>query len=50
MRAFLFQIEPFDPLSVASAAALLLALVLTVSLQPARTAMRVDVARILAEE
>jgi hypothetical protein len=50
MRAFLFQIEPFDPLSIASAAALLLALVLTVSLQPARTAMRVDVARILAEE
>jgi predicted permease len=50
VRAFLFQIEPFDPVSIGIAAALLAAVVLMVSLQPARAAMRVDVARILAEE
>lgn len=50
MRAFLFQVEPFDPLSVAGAAALLMVLVLIVSLKPARAAMRQDVTRVLVEE
>ena len=50
IRTFLFQIEPFDPLSIASAATLLLVLVLTVGLKAARAAMRMDVARILAEQ
>jgi predicted permease len=50
IRAFLFQVEPFDARSVATAAVLLVALIVAVSLKPARAAMRVDVARILAEE
>ena len=50
IRAFLFQIEPFDPPSVVSAATVLLLLVAAVSLKPALAAMRVDVARTLAEE
>jgi hypothetical protein len=50
VRVFLFQVEPLDPLSLAGAATLLLALILAGSRKLTRAGMRVGVARILAEE
>lgn len=50
IRAFLFQIEPFDPLVTASAAAAIVTLSLAVSLRPILAAGRIDLARVLRED
>jgi len=50
IRAFLFQVEPLDPTVTASVAGLILVLTVVVSLRPAFTAARVDLARVLRED
>ena len=50
IRAFLFQVEPFDPLVTGSVAGLIVALAVLVSLGPALAAARVDLARVLRED
>jgi ABC-type antimicrobial peptide transport system permease subunit len=50
IRAFLFQVEPLDPLVVAGAAATIAGLATVVSLRPALTAARMDLARVLRED
>jgi predicted permease len=50
IRAFLFQVEPFDPLVTGSVAAFIMALAVLISLRPALAAARVDLARVLREE
>jgi hypothetical protein len=50
IRAFLFEIEPFDVVTFAGIVALIFILALAVSLRPAINAMRVDPARTLREE
>jgi putative ABC transport system permease protein len=50
IRAFLFQVEPFDPVVTASVAAVILALTLAASLRPALASGRVDPARVLRED
>ena len=50
IRAFLFQVQPFDPTTLVGVSATILALALAVSLKPAIAAARMDVARILREE
>jgi hypothetical protein len=50
IRAFLFQVEPFDPLVTGGVATLIVALAVLVSLRPARAAARVDLARVLRED
>jgi ABC-type antimicrobial peptide transport system permease subunit len=50
IRAFLFQVEPLDPLVLVLAAATIAALATVVSLRPALTASRLDLARLLRED
>jgi predicted permease len=50
IRAFLFQVEPFDPLVTGSVAGVIVALAVLASLRPALTATRLDVARVLREQ
>jgi predicted permease len=50
IRAFLFRVGPLDPLTLGMVAAAMLLLALAGSLQPARYAARIDIARILREE
>ena len=50
IRAFLFQVQPFDPTTLAGVSATILALSLAVSLRPALAATRVDLAKLLREE
>lgn len=47
IRAFLFQVEPFDPLVTGGVAVTILVLALAVSLRPAFAATRLDLARVL---
>jgi ABC-type antimicrobial peptide transport system permease subunit len=49
IRAFLYGIEPFDPLTLVGVSALILLLAISISLKPALAAMRLDVARTLRE-
>jgi predicted permease len=49
IRAFLFQIQPFDPLTLGGVAASILSLALLVSLRPALRAARVDLASVLKD-
>jgi ABC-type antimicrobial peptide transport system permease subunit len=50
IRAFLFQVEPFDPLVTIGVATMLVALAIAVSVRPAVSASRVDLARVLRED
>lgn len=50
IRAFLFQVEPLDPLVVAVAAATIAGLATLVTLGPALTASRIDLARVLRDD
>jgi putative ABC transport system permease protein len=50
IRTFLFRVGPLDPLTLGMVAAAILLLALAGSLQPARYAARIDIARILREE
>jgi len=50
IRAFLFRIPPLDPITLATTAALILVLALTVSMRPALRVARVDLSRVLREE
>jgi putative ABC transport system permease protein len=50
IRAFLFQVTPFDPATLIGVSATILAMAIVVSVRPALTAMRVDLARLLREE
>lgn len=50
IRAFLFRVQPLDPVTLASVAAIILTLALAVSLRPALAAARVDLSRVLREE
>jgi putative ABC transport system permease protein len=49
IRAFLFQIKPLDPATLAEVAGLILTLAVVVSLRPAIHASRVDPAQVLKE-
>lgn len=49
IRAFLFKVQPLDPVTLSAVAVLILALALAVSLEPALRAARVDLARVLRE-
>lgn len=49
VRAFVFQVEPLDPLRVAAVAGALLVIAVVVSMRPALRAARVDVARTLRD-
>jgi ABC-type lipoprotein release transport system permease subunit len=49
IRAFLFQITPFDPVTLSGVAGLILSLTLLVSLRPALRAARVDLSSVLRE-
>jgi predicted permease len=50
IRAFLFQVEPFDPFVTGGVAALIIVLALAVSLRPALAAARIDLARVLRQD
>lgn len=50
IRVFLFQVEPFDPFVTGGVAALIIVLALAVSLRPALTAARIDLARVLRQD
>jgi len=50
IRAFLFRIQPLDPVTLAPTAMLILVLALIVSLRPALRATRVDLASVLRTE
>jgi putative ABC transport system permease protein len=50
IRAFLFQITPLDPATLAGVAALILTLALLVSLRPALRAARVDLGSVLKDQ
>jgi putative ABC transport system permease protein len=50
IRSFLFQIQPLDPLTLGSVAALILVLALAVSLRAALRAARVDLSTVLKAE
>ena len=50
LASFLYGIQPVDPLSLAAAAALLLAVGLGAAFVPARRAARIDPARVLREQ
>jgi len=50
IRAFLFQVEPFDPLVTGGVALTIVVLALVVSLRPAFAATRLDLARVLQGE
>lgn len=47
IRAFLFQVEPFDPLVTGGVSVMIIVLALAVSLRPAFAATRLDLARVL---
>ena len=49
IRAFLFEVRPLDPGTLSAAAFLILTLALGVTLEPARRAARVDLARVLRD-
>jgi ABC-type antimicrobial peptide transport system permease subunit len=50
IRAFLFKVEPLDPITLGIVSGTLLALALAVSVRPAISAARVNLARVLREE
>jgi putative ABC transport system permease protein len=50
IRAFLFQVQPFDPATLIGVSVTILGLALIVSLGPALAATRQDLARVLREE
>jgi hypothetical protein len=50
IRAFLFQVEPFDPLVTGGVAVTIVVLALVVSLRPAFAATRLDLARVLRSD
>lgn len=50
IRAFLFRVQPFDPVTLAGVSALILFLALAVSLRPALHAASVDLGRVLKDE
>lgn len=50
IRAFLFQVEPLDPVVLGTVALLIALLALGVSLRPALAATRLDLARLLRED
>ena len=50
IRSFLFQVEPFDPLTIGSVAAAMFVLALAVSLRAALRVARVDLAHVLRNE
>jgi len=50
IRAFLFQVEPFDPLVAGTAAATIAVLAVLVSLRPASAVSRIDLARLLRDD
>lgn len=50
IRAFLFQVEPFDPLVTIGVAATIIILALAVSLRPALSASRLDLSKVLRED
>jgi hypothetical protein len=50
IRAFLFQVEPFDPLVTAGSAATILVVATLVSLRPALTVSRLDLAPVLRDD
>jgi putative ABC transport system permease protein len=50
LRAFLFQVQPLDPSTLASVAAMILTVTLVVALRPALRASRLDLARVLKDE
>jgi predicted permease len=50
IRSFLFQVQPLDPVTLATAAAAILIVALLVSLRPALRAARVDLATVLKEQ
>lgn len=49
IRAFLFRVEPFDPIVTGGVAAAIIALTLAVSLRPAVSSARLDLARVLRQ-
>ncbi|MEX2660615.1 MAG: FtsX-like permease family protein, partial [Vicinamibacterales bacterium] len=50
IRAFLFQVQPLDPITLGGASALILVLTLAVSLRAALRVARVDLAQVLRHE
>ena len=50
IRTFLFQVQPLDAVTLASASAIVFAIALLVTARPAIVASRVDLARVLREE
>jgi putative ABC transport system permease protein len=50
IRGFLFQVQPFDPVTLAGVCALIFSLALAVSLGPALRAARVDLAQVLRQQ
>jgi predicted permease len=50
IRAFLFQVKPFDPLTLAAVAGTILTLALIVSVRPALRAARVDLGTVLKDQ
>jgi ABC-type antimicrobial peptide transport system permease subunit len=50
IRAFLFRIEPLDPVTLGAVGTLILLLAIAVSLRPALRAARVDLAEVLRSE
>ncbi|MEZ5319060.1 MAG: ABC transporter permease [Vicinamibacterales bacterium] len=50
IRAFLFQVEPFDPVVTGTVSVLIVVLAVLVSLRPAFAAARVDLATVLRED
>jgi ABC-type antimicrobial peptide transport system permease subunit len=50
IRSFLYHVEPFDGITLAAVATLILVLALSVSLRPALRAARVDLASVLRAE
>ena len=50
IRAFLFQVQPFDPATLLGVSAAILMVSIAVSIRPALAATRLDLARLLREE
>jgi ABC-type lipoprotein release transport system permease subunit len=50
MRTLLYEVEPFDPLSIAAATVLLAAVAFGSTWRPAHRAMRVDPVTLLRED
>jgi ABC-type lipoprotein release transport system permease subunit len=49
IRAFLFKVQPLDPITLSAVAAAILLLALAASVKPALRAARVDVAALLRQ-